>query len=43
MVRFDEALDVAVKAIRAQLGGRIGSITLVRDVAGQLTAAISTP
>jgi len=40
MVRFDEALDVAIKAIRAQLGSRTGSITLVRDVAGQLTAVL---
>jgi cellulose biosynthesis protein BcsQ len=40
MVRFDEALDVAIKAIRAQLGGRTARITLVRDVAGQLTAAL---
>ena len=40
MIRFDEALDVAIKAIRAQLEGRTGSITLVRDVAGQLTAVL---
>ncbi len=40
MVRFDDALDVAIKAIRAQLGDRIGSITLVRDVAGQITAVL---
>jgi hypothetical protein len=40
MVRFDEALDVAIKAIRVQLEGRTGSITLVRDVAGQLTAIL---
>lgn len=40
MVRFDEALDVAVKAIRQQLGSRTGTITLVRDVAGQLTAVL---
>ncbi|PJB96563.1 MAG: hypothetical protein CO080_02735 [Nitrospirae bacterium CG_4_9_14_0_8_um_filter_70_14] len=40
MVRFDEALDVALEAIRAQLGGRTSSITFVRDVAGQLTAVL---
>ena len=40
MVRFDEALDVALEAIRAQLGNRTSSITLVRDVAGQLTAVL---
>jgi len=40
MVRFDEALGVALEAIRAQLGSRTSSITLVRDVAGQLTAVL---
>ncbi len=40
MVRFDEALDVALEAIRAQLGSRTPRITLVRDVAGQLTAVL---
>lgn len=40
MVRFDEALDVALDAIRAQLGSRTSKITLVRDVAGQLTAVL---
>ena len=40
MVRFDEALNVALKAIRDQLGNRTRRITLVRDVAGQLTAVL---
>lgn len=40
MVHFDEAFDVAIKAIRDQLGSRPGSITLIRDVAGQLTAVL---
>lgn len=40
MVRFDEALGVAIDAIRAMLGGRASSITFVRDVAGQLTAVL---
>lgn len=40
MVRFDDAADVALDAIRAQLGSRKPSITLVRDVAGQLTAVL---
>jgi len=40
MVRFDEALGVANDAIQAQLGDRTPSITLVRDVAGQITAVL---
>lgn len=40
MIHFDEAFDVAVKAIRDQLRGRPVSITLIRDVAGQLTAVL---
>lgn len=40
MVRFDDALDVAIKAIRAGLGDQVGPITFVRDVAGQLTAVL---
>lgn len=40
MVRFDEALGVALDAIRAQLRGRTPNVTLVRDVAGQLTAVL---
>ncbi|OIP35549.1 MAG: hypothetical protein AUK27_04170 [Deltaproteobacteria bacterium CG2_30_66_27] len=40
MVRFDDVLDVAIKGIHAELGSRTGSITFVRDVAGQLTAVL---
>src|SRR3989442_6656193 len=40
MVHFDEALDVALKAIRDHLGSRPGTITLIRDVAGQLAAVL---
>src|SRR2546425_1220880 len=40
MVHFDEAFEVAIKVIRDQLGSRTGSITLIRDVAGQLTAVL---
>lgn len=40
LVRFDEALDAALEAIRTQLGSRTTRITLVRDVAGQLTAVL---
>lgn len=40
MVLIDEALAIALKLIRAQLGNRTSSITFVRDVAGQLTAVL---
>lgn len=40
MVHFDEAFDIAIKAIRDQLGSRPNSMTLIRDVAGQLTAVL---
>jgi hypothetical protein len=40
MVRFDEAIDIALHAVREELGSRPGLITLVRDVAGQLTAVL---
>ncbi len=40
MVHFDEALDVAIKVVRAQLGDRVGTMTIVRDAAGQLTVVL---
>jgi cellulose biosynthesis protein BcsQ len=40
MIRFDEAVDIALDLIRGQLGNRLSSITLVRNVAGQLTAIL---
>lgn len=39
-MRFDEAIDAALGVIREQLGGRRCSITLVRDVAGQVTVVL---
>jgi len=40
MVRFDEAIDIALHVVREELGNRLGFITLVRDVAGQLTVVL---
>jgi cellulose biosynthesis protein BcsQ len=40
MVHFDEALEIATKAVRDQLGKRSSSITVVRDLAGQLTVVL---
>lgn len=39
-VHFDDALDVAIKAIREQLRTSLASLTIIRDVAGQLTAVL---
>jgi MinD-like ATPase involved in chromosome partitioning or flagellar assembly len=39
-VRFDEAIDSALETIRGRLGSSPCPITLVRDVAGQLTAVL---
>ncbi|MEK7704494.1 MAG: hypothetical protein AAB426_06000 [Myxococcota bacterium] len=40
MVRFDDALGIAIAAIRRQLARRETSITMVRDVGGQITAVL---
>lgn len=40
MARFDKALQVVLDVIRERLGPRSSSITLVRDVAGQITAVL---
>jgi cellulose biosynthesis protein BcsQ len=39
-VRFDEVIAAALEVIDGQLGDRRGPLTLVRDVAGQLTAVV---